>query len=380
MRRTRQLFSQVTDVLDSRPRVAFYAPSTGSANGHCIESIVPELSIACELLLVVPEHFKGCREHAPAIRFRSAGNKVRSGLREINLVGANKLFRQILHWKPDVVHLFNGEGYPWTIYLAAKLRKAGVPVLLTIHDPEAHPKELIDKVVATLRQLTYRFATAFHLFSHMLEDRLPAVVRAKPIFFVPHWTVEGLFLRYKQSGIKRDNTILFFGRILPYKGLNTLVKATVQLEGRFKTVIAGKGDLDPESKRIIDEHPDWFDVRGRYVPDSEIAVLLQSASICALPYTHVTQSSVPMIAAAFEVPVVASRLGGFIEDVSQENGCLIPPNDPGAFATAVLDAVHKKPRPLSSRALSTTASQLKEIYQQLKNNLNLRVGEELVSK
>jgi glycosyltransferase involved in cell wall biosynthesis len=195
------------------------------------------------------------------------------------------------------------------------------------------------------------------------HPELPPIAQALPVYHVPHWTTEDEFLLHKKPGIARQaNQLVFFGRIQPYKGLNTLVRATLLLKGQFRTVIAGAGNLDEESLKLIAEHPELFELVNRYVTDAEIALLLQQSAVCALPYTHVTQSSVPMIAAAFGVPVVASRLGAFIEDVVPENGCLVPPQNPEAFAAAVFEAIKKAPRPLTDRSMPNTVARLSEMY------------------
>lgn len=63
------------------------------------------------------------------------------------------------------------------------------------------------------------------------------------------------------------------------------------------------------------EHPSWFEVHNRYVPDEEAALFFQRASVLVLPYRQATQSSLPLIGAAFGLAVVASAVGAFVEDV-----------------------------------------------------------------
>jgi len=62
-----------------------------------------------------------------------------------------------------------------------------------------------------------------------------------------------------------------------------------------------------------------------------------------LPYTQVSQSSLPLIAAYFDVSVVASDLGGFKKDVSQINGVLFKPKDTEDLIQKIKIALNKKP-------------------------------------
>src|SRR5204863_8201598 len=41
-------------------------------------------------------------------------------------------------WKPDVVHVLFGEGYPSSLRLCRQLAKVGVTTAVTMHDPEPH--------------------------------------------------------------------------------------------------------------------------------------------------------------------------------------------------------------------------------------------------
>ena len=61
--------------------------------------------------------------------------------------------------------------------------------------------------------------------------------------------------------------------------------------------------------------------------------------MCVLPYRQVTQSSVPLIAAAFGVHVVTSVLGGFLDDVPRVKGLLAPPGDSRALAQGIAKAM-----------------------------------------
>ncbi len=333
--------------------------------GHAIESLVPALAELCEVLLVVPSHFEGCYEHCKTIRFESKGSKVSAGLRELNIRQFFFVYSQILSWKPDLIHILNGDGYPWTIALAACCKKRNIPVVLSVHDPVAHPGKMIDRVQVALRNITYRFVTGVHILSESARPHIPRLKNFKAIECIPHWTTEDLFIRYRKRGVTREPLILFFGRVMPYKGLNTLVKATILLNGRYKTVVAGKGELDEESKVLVASRPELFQIESRFVSDTEIASLLDRSSVCVFPYTHVTQSSVPMIAAAFGVPVVASRLGGFIEDIDETNGVLVPPGDPDALAKGICEAASLKPHPLKDRSVSVIASRLLGLYDNL---------------
>ncbi|MBT9169709.1 MAG: D-inositol-3-phosphate glycosyltransferase [Actinobacteria bacterium] len=161
--------------------------------------------------------------------------------------------------------------------------------------------------------------------------------------------------RYFNGEATREPLTVFFGRVEAYKGLDVLVEAGLMLDGGLKVVIAGPGKLPAKLLKTIRHHSKVFDLHNRYLSDEEVAALFQRASVCVLPYRQVTQSSVPLIAAAFGVPVVASALGAFLDDVPRVNGLLVPPGNSLALAQGIakaMDHVPHYPRELEFAALS----------------------------
>ena len=68
-----------------------------------------------------------------------------------------------------------------------------------------------------------------------------------------------------------------------------------------------------------------------------MAQLFRDAAVNLAPYIEASQSGVIASGYAFDVPVVASRLGALPEVViDEENGLLVEPNDPQALANAIL--------------------------------------------
>jgi glycosyltransferase involved in cell wall biosynthesis len=134
-------------------------------------------------------------------------------------------------------------------------------------------------------------------------------------------------------------TVLFFGRIWPYKGLMHLVRAEPAISEAVpdvEIVIAGEGE-DVAKYRSAMVHPDRFVVRNRYIPRNELAALLRSTDVVVLPYVDATQSGVVPLAFAYGKPVVATTVGGLPEMVEHGvTGLLVPPGDHVALADAVV--------------------------------------------
>jgi len=75
----------------------------------------------------------------------------------------------------------------------------------------------------------------------------------------------------------------------------------------------------------------------RYIDNNEIAQFFFAADVVALPYRSITQSGVLLTAYAFGKPVIATRVGGFLEAIDNEqSGLLVPPESPNDFACSLL--------------------------------------------
>jgi glycosyltransferase involved in cell wall biosynthesis len=170
--------------------------------------------------------------------------------------------------------------------------------------------------------------------------------------------------------------LLFFGRVMAYKGLAVLLAAADRLVERYPGLVVTVAGTGPELDRLrpeLDRRP-WFVVRDAYVPDAEVAGLFRAADVLVLPYIEASQSGVAALAAAFGTPVVASDVGELGEIVrSTGMGVVVPPADPGALAAALgqlIDAPDQRARYAAAAmaagegvmAPATVAARTLEVY------------------
>ena len=145
------------------------------------------------------------------------------------------------------------------------------------------------------------------------------------------------FIRENPSVNK--NTLLFFGRIWGYKGLDYLIQAEpliTQAIPDIRIIIAGHGEsFEKYRKNMV--NPDRFEVHNHFIPNDEVAEYFQRASIVVLPYVEASQSGVVAIAYAFGKPVIATNVGGLPDMVLDgKTGLLVPPADPYSLAQAII--------------------------------------------
>jgi glycosyltransferase involved in cell wall biosynthesis len=136
-------------------------------------------------------------------------------------------------------------------------------------------------------------------------------------------------------------TLLFFGLIRRYKGLDLLVEALPEIRRRVpgaRLVVAGD-PLDPvEPIRVRAAElgvADALEWRLGFVPDAEVARLFAAATVVVLPYREVESSGVLALALGHGRPAVVTDVGG-IGDAVREHGAgrVVAADDSAALAAA----------------------------------------------
>jgi glycosyltransferase involved in cell wall biosynthesis len=253
---------------------------------------------------------------------------------------ALRLIRLLRRAAPDVVLLHEAT----TTYLPFCLDRAGhAPILLTVHDVTTHPgvdsrePARRDRVRRELRRRAA--AVVVHGESLRREYLAEAGRGGAEVHAIPHgcYTVLRHWARPGTPEIPRS--VLFFGRIHEYKGLDHLLRAAAMASGRvpdLRIIIAGDGaDLEGRLRDVL-SNPRCTVHRG-YLSNEKVAEVFQQASIVVLPYIEGSQSGVVRIAYVFGKPVIVTRVGSIPESVREGvTGLVVPPRDDRALAEAMV--------------------------------------------
>jgi glycosyltransferase involved in cell wall biosynthesis len=131
--------------------------------------------------------------------------------------------------------------------------------------------------------------------------------------------------------------LLFVGRLQPWKGVETAIRALTQIDDAI-LLIAGDGEDRPRLSALAYELGLVNRVRflGN-VPRQQLPTFYASVDLLvATSHASETFGIGPVEAQACGLPVVATRFGGFPEVVADgQTGLLVPPRDPEALANAV---------------------------------------------
>lgn len=312
----------------------------GRRGGGAIYSleVAKALQRRCELTAVVSAQALNLQEWKATdidlIEVPTYENSVGLIASTFNLLKQDALVKRIKRLLPDVLY------YPmvhfWTPLI--NIRLLHVPKVVTIHDPILHKGErnLILRLLqeASMRQAT-RVILLSNVFAGVLRER--GIPESK-IDIIPH----GEFSYYlrksaaRRAVVNKEKSILFFGRISPYKGIEVLLEAYPLIKSRVpetRLLIVGSGDMSPYQNLV--KKLEGIIVVNRWIADEEVAGFFERASLVVLPYVEATQSGVIPIAYAFGLPVVATRTGGIPEQVIDGvTGLLVPPGDRKTLADA----------------------------------------------
>ncbi|MBD2526391.1 glycosyltransferase family 4 protein [Nostoc sp. FACHB-133] len=258
-----------------------------------------------------------------------------------NVLSMNAMMRIIKDIQPDVLHVqeTNDPWYDWTLLLNRM-----PPLVTTIHDVFRHPG---DKVAVFGSEYTRRIA--FYRSQQLIvhTDQLKKILIEQfnlpegRVNVIPHGELGSLYQRRgDRNNQPRDpNTLLFFGRIWPYKGLKYLLEAMPLIAERVpqvKLIIAGKGEnINQYFPNGYDENR--YEIINRLISLEEVGNLFQRSTLTVLPYIEASQSGVAALSYGMGTLVVASDIGGLSEIVQhKKDGLLVPPRDAQALSDAIV--------------------------------------------
>ncbi len=239
---------------------------------------------------------------------------------------------------------------PLDLEMAAALRRLGIPFLVVVHDADRHPGDGSPAQTLLQRRLIARSDGLVALTRHV-ADRLSqqgAVAgRALLMASLPPFVFGPPPLPPLAHGGRLR--LLCFGRLLPYKGLDLLADALhdAGLEHRLAVRVVGQGPSSPELSRLA--ATPGVQVENRWVPEEEIAALIAWADAVILPYREASQSGVAAAAIAARRWVVATRVGGLVEQFRGEGGAILCDPDPRALRRAI-ETLLSDPPPLPDAA------------------------------
>lgn len=257
-----------------------------------------------------------------------------------------KTLKAINSYNPDLVIVsfwipFFAPAFGWIIRRIKSAR-----IIILAHNIEFHEKWFFAKPLTRyLLTPAHRIVLLSEKSSHDLFRLYPEIPKYRivsgfhPIY--EHFAGQ----HFSRLHPVEKQTLLFFGLIKDYKGLDVLLDALPIVREQYldiKLILAGDvyGSFSPYQDQInrYNLEPS-LEKHLTYIPDQRIKEFFQRSVVCILPYVSATQSGIISMSYAFNLPVIASRVGGigeYVREGDQATGILVDPGNPQALATAIL--------------------------------------------
>lgn len=215
-------------------------------------------------------------------------------------------------------------------YLLLKIRKKNLCYI--VHDPIPHSGEENRRI--SIRHLLFNRVNRFLLYSsfstelfkkHFPEYSAKTITLNTPVY-------HNLVTSAEINNLPDEMiSILFFGRISPYKGVDLFFNAAKELVKEFnnvKFIIAGKAIPGYSPDFLNANSNDKIEIINQFIELDTLSKLMSGSYLCVLPYLDATQSGVVMTCYAYNLPVLVSDCPGLLEycfdpaNFSFENGNL----------------------------------------------------------
>jgi glycosyltransferase involved in cell wall biosynthesis len=270
-----------------------------------------------------------------------------------------RLIRYAATSRSSVFHILWNHKVQWfdRTFLMLYFKGLGKKVTLTAHNVNQARRDSNDSLI-NRTTLTIQYRLTDHLFVHtkkmkdeLVEDfgvspRAVTVIRHPVNDAFPDTDLTPVEAKRRLGLRNGEKTILFFGRIKPYKGIEHLLVAFQKLvagDAGYRLIIAG--EVQKGNEKYRDEIQQSIAreiergqviVRMQFIPDEDMEVYLKAADVLALPYNEIFQSGVLFLGYSFGLPVIATDVGSFREEIVEgKTGFMCRAADPTDLARAI---------------------------------------------
>lgn len=289
------------------------------------------ISKDCELI----DEFRALK--LPMLEIKTYTGLLSAFLMTLNLLSTRRKFSRFLQYHQ--INVVNSTmSHLWSRFITSAVRRSGAVLLNTVHDAVLHPGE--DGSFKSWFYQPFNNADGYIALTNYVGQQLSDVHNIAPakVTVIPLGPLSGPVIQpgNAQAGAELLR-LLFFGRILRYKGLERLIEAYGMLRAEGVGVslqITGAGDMSDvmEAVRAL---PD-ITVNNKWVPEDKMNGIFSQADIIVLPYLESSQSGIIASAFAAGVPAIGTPIGGLPEQITHGvNGLIAADTSPAALASEI---------------------------------------------
>ena len=291
------------------------------------------------------------------------GNQRRSVSLADRALGSIKYYARLMRYamtaKPKIFHILwnNKLEYFDRTLLMLYYKACGKKIVLTAHNVNQARRDSKDSLLNRLT-LRIQYQLADHIFVHtekmkseLLQDFgiREGAVTVIPFGInnsLPDTDITAAEAKRRLGIADGEKALLFLGRLRPYKGLECLLEAFQLLSASdpsYRLIVASEPKKGSEEyldtiRRMIDQKidPGQIVMKLQFIPDEDMEIYLKAADVLVLPYKEIFQSGVLFLGYSFGLPVVATDVGSFREEIVEgRTGFLCKPADPADLASTL---------------------------------------------
>lgn len=233
----------------------------------------------------------------------------------------------------------------------------GKKVLFTAHNVDDYGR--IGQKSTLLNRMSLKFFYKYvnHIICHTIKSKNNLVnvfnISKEKISVIPMGInnkiqisgLNKLSARYKLNIDSSKKIILFFGRFEYYKGADILIEAfhlLVENDNDYYLIIAGYPSEKNYVNKLVDNIYKYnlnqsMSIYIKYLDDNEIDLIMSATDCIILPYRDIYQSGVLFLGYSFGIPIIASDVGNFKNDIIENfTGYIYKPNNPDVLKNTIL--------------------------------------------
>tara|TARA_B100001113_G_scaffold201775_1_gene165336 strand:+ start:1044 stop:2147 length:1104 start_codon:yes stop_codon:yes gene_type:complete len=176
----------------------------------------------------------------------------------------------------------------------------------------------------------------------ILSDEVATIFCSRLLFFSKHVMSHFSYSHYKDkshyigfgvnkfsdqdiSEPKNEVNFIFFGRCLPYKGLDFLIDCLKKIDSlSFHIIVATNMMPDSYLEELKKVNSDIkIDLYNEWLCDDFLDDLFKKATCAILPYTEISQSGPILTSIGYKIPIIASDISGIREYLTNEHDSLL---------------------------------------------------------
>jgi glycosyltransferase involved in cell wall biosynthesis len=198
------------------------------------------------------------------------------------------------------------------------------------HEPRAGDKWLARAVLSRADQVIVHTDEQAEIARHLTQT--PVRVIKLPFSLPP------VPPRSQTLGARLTRHLLFFGLVRPYKGLDVLLRALVNIP-EVRLTVAGEfwGSITQYEALVEELHlKERVELRNEYISADDLAALLSACDAVVLPYRQGTATWNTTLAFSYGAPVIATTAGSLASQVRDGvDGVFCRPDDVESLTRAI---------------------------------------------